>query len=75
MRRFVGFCLVSVAVVGMGTALPGCAEDNEKQAAIKGEAPPPGSPKTQAEYYQQNKGSGMTGYPGVKAPKGETKAK
>jgi len=74
MRRFVGVCVLSLAVVGLATALSGCAEDNEKAAQIKGEPPPAGAPRTQAEYYQQNKGAGMPGYPGTKkAP--EPKAK
>jgi len=64
--------VLTAAALGAGAALSGCGDDNEKAAQIKGEPPPAGSPKTQAEYNASiAKGAaGQTSnYPGAKKVK------
>jgi hypothetical protein len=61
---------VLTALTGLLAVPLGCAEDNEKTAAITGKAPEGGGPKSQADLSGQMKGAGggmgAQGYPAAK---------
>jgi len=69
MRWFLRGCVLTAALVLLSVLASGCSQSNEKFADIKGQPPPDGGPKTQAESYGQMKGGGASlksqGYPGA----------
>jgi hypothetical protein len=59
---------------GVSALVPGCSEDNEKAAGIKGEAPAGGSASYSDAMAKMKGGAGgMQGYPGAKRQEGAKK--
>lgn len=69
MRNLVRAYLAATMVLGLVVLCPGCAEDNEATANIKGQAPTGDYPKSPEEMQAQMKGArgGLkgSGYPGA----------
>jgi hypothetical protein len=69
MRWFLRGCVLTAALVLLSVLASGCTQSNESYADIKGQPPPDGGPKTQADAYAQmqraSAGLKSQGYPGT----------
>jgi len=70
MKRFLRGCALTAALGLLSVLASGCSQSNETFADIKGEPPPAGGPKSQAEASKQLRGNGAAlqsqGYPGTR---------
>jgi len=69
MRWFLRGCVLTAALVLLSVLASGCGQSNESYANIKGQPPPDGAPKSQADpaYSRQMGGEALKsqGYPGT----------